>query len=214
MGFSVTEYYNRFGYYPSAGAQAQYTSRGRQAFRTPGQSVSIKTNAEELFGVIDGYEEQVLQAIRPAAQAGAQVFYEAAIRNVVANGQKTGNLADAIYQAYSKNQSTESKAVYHVSWNGRKAPHGGLVEFGHIQRYAAHFGDDGKWYTVVRPSMRGKPKPGRSASQATKDAYYVLRKGGPQQIAAQPFMRTAFSRREQAYAAVRTTFFKEMGTNK
>jgi len=91
----------------------------------------------------------VAQAVRPAAQAGAQVLYEAVKRNVAALGQETGNLQRAIYQAYSKDRSQGGKEVYHISWNARKAPHGHLVEFGYLQRYqVVKDRRTGKWITI------------------------------------------------------------------
>jgi hypothetical protein len=87
-----------------------------------------------------------------------------------------------------------------VSWNHRKAPHGHLVEFGHVQRYASYVGKDGNWYTAVRPEMRGKPKPKRGASQAAKDAYYV-KLPAPRQVPAHAPVRRATSKFEQALGA-------------
>jgi hypothetical protein len=134
--------------------------------------------------------DEVEEAARPAAQAMAQVLYDEMLRNVRAIPQKTGKLADSIYQVYSQDHSGAGRATYHVSWNVRKAPHGHLVEFGHIQRYASYVGKDGNWYTAVRPEARGKPRPGRRASQAAKDAYYVTLPA-PKQVAAHAFARRA-----------------------
>ena len=139
-------------------------------------------------------------AARPASQAAAQVFYIAARRNVMEIRRKSGNLINSIYQAYSERSSGVGKATYHVSWNPRKAKHGHLLEWGHIQRYVSYVGSDGNWYTAIRPEMRGKPKPKRKATQTTKDAYYVPLKE-PKQIAAKAFMRRAGSMSEQAVAA-------------
>ena len=79
-------------------------------------------------------------AIRPAAQAGAQVYYaEVKLRAKRGNevrhlkGGRTrpaGLLASAIYQVYSKDNSDAQHATYHISWSAKKAPHGGLVENG------------------------------------------------------------------------------------
>lgn len=138
-----------------------------------------------------GMEGSIADAVRPAAQAAAQVIYDAAKANVGKIRTKTGNLSSSIYQAYKDKQSTDSRAAYEISWNPKKAPHAHLVEFGHIQRYQAYIGKDGNYYTMVQAGMRGKKKPSRKASMAVKDAYYVLRKGGPVQVAAQPFMRPA-----------------------
>ena len=128
-------------------------------------------------------------AVRPAAQAGAQVFYDRVKANVAKLGRKTGNLAASIYQ----DNSNQQRAQYHISWNERKAPHGHLVEYGHVQRYVFYIDKRGQWKTLVRPNMKGKPKPGRYASQALKDAYYVPLKGGPRIVAPKAFMRPATS---------------------
>lgn len=182
-------------------------SGGRNSFH-----MAVDTTA--FNALIAGLEEDVQTAVRPAAQAGAQVLYEAAVRNVNAIGRKTGNLAGAIYQAYSPENSGAAKATYRVSWNARKAPHGGLVEFGHIQRYAVHMAPDGRFYTLVRANMRGKPKPRSGATQAEKDAYYVLRAGGPRQIAAKPFMRPVLNRQSEAIAAIADKFWQVLRSSK
>lgn len=94
-------------------------------------------------------------ATRPAAQAGAQVIYDAARLNVPVSrsahyfhgssykktGQKyffnSGNLRNSIYQVFSKSNSNQSASTYHVSWNHTKAPYGFMVEFG-TAHSAAH----------------------------------------------------------------------------
>ncbi len=180
----------------------------RRAKYSGKNTVNMAVDLGAFNDMISELEEDIQAAVRPAAQAGAQVFYDAVVRNVNALGKKSGNLAGAIYQAYSEENSGPGKATYHISWNASKAPHGGLVEYGHIQRYAVNLAKDGNWYTLVKPSMRGKPKPKRNASQAEKDAYYILRAGGPRQIAAQPFIRPAFYRQGEAIAAVEKKFFE------
>lgn len=142
---------------------------------------------------MDALADGAEAAVRPSAQAGAQVFYEAVKTNVNAIGKKTGNLAAGIYQVYSKDNSSKVRAQYHVSWNHAKAPHGHLVEFGHVQRYVVYLDKRGQWKTLVRPSMRGKPRPKRNAPLAVKDAYYVPLKGGPRIVGAKSFMRKAMS---------------------
>jgi len=129
-------------------------------------------------------------AVRPAAQAGAQVFYDQVKANVSKIGRKTGNLARSIYQVYSRDNSSKAVAQYHISWNQKKAPHGHLVEFGHLQRYVTYIDKRGQWKTLVRPEMRGKPRPKRNASLAVKDAYYVPLKGGPKLVGARSFIRS------------------------
>ena len=79
-------------------------------------------------------------AVRPAAQAGAQLFYERAKAEapVSAAGHwfhgtnkkywfDAGSLKDSIYQVYSKGGSAEGKATYEVSFNHTKAPYGFMV---------------------------------------------------------------------------------------
>lgn len=130
-------------------------------------------------------------AARPSAQAGAQVFYDQVKANVRGIGRKTGNLDLSIYQVYSRDNSSKARAEYHISWNRKKAPHGHLVEFGHVQRYVVYIDKRGEWKTAVRPHMRGKPRPKRNAPLAVKDAYYMPLKGGPRIVGAKSFVRSA-----------------------
>lgn len=162
---------------------------------------AIKVGLAGLDALLDEKAEAVADAARPAAQAAAQVLYDDVLRNVARVGRRTGNLAASIYQAYSQNNSVPGKAVYHVSWNAKKAPHGHLVEWGHLQRYEYYKGNDGQIRPMVRPGMEGKPRPGRRAAQATKDAYYVPLEGGPRQVAARPFIRPAMARFPEAAQA-------------
>jgi HK97 gp10 family phage protein len=144
--------------------------------------------------------ERAEEAARPAAQAAAQVLYDEVRRNVAAIPRKTGKLAQSIYQVFSQTNSGDGRATYHVSWNHRKAPHGNLVEFGHIQRYVTYMGSDGTFYVAKRPESRGKPKPRRGASQAVKDAYYVPLPA-PKQVPPQSFVRKAQNKFPQAAEA-------------
>lgn len=160
----------------------------------------LSVDMVSLERLMDALGDKADEAARPAAQAAAQVLYDEVRRNVAAIPEKTGNLQRSIYQAYVQAQSVGGKAVYDVGWNYKKAPHGNLIEFGHIQRYVSYIGSDGKFYTAVRPGMRGKRKPSRRASQAVKDAYYVLL-ATPKQIAARSFVRKAASKFPEALAA-------------
>lgn len=155
-------------------------------------SFSVKININQLDDFLAAKHQKVQKAIRPAAQAGAQVLYEAVLANVRALGRKTGNLASAIYQVYSNQSVPGQKAVYHVSWNHIKAPHGRLVEYGHIQKYAAYVGKDGQWYTAKK---NGKPVP---------------LAGGPRQIAPRPFVRPAAAQLPAAEQAMRERFLAEI----
>lgn len=163
-----------------------------------------------LRGMLTELGDKADEATRPAAQAASQVLYDEVKRNVAAMGRKTGNLDKSIYQVYSEDHSGPQSATYHISWNHRKAPHGHLLEFGHIQRYASHLGKDGKWYTLVRPEMRGTPRPKRRASQAEKDAYYVLRAGGEVHWVGQAFVRRAAIKFPEAEAAAKAVLVRAL----
>lgn len=162
---------------------------------------------ESLFGDLGDAAEA---AARPAAQAAAQVLYDAAKANVARLGRVSGRLAASIYQAYSEDNSAPGLATYHVSWNHRKAPHGGLVEYGHWQRYQIVRTARG-WVTAVRPEKIGTRKPRRRASQAEKDAYYMPRPGGPVYVPGKAFMRRAAGMAPQAAQAATDVLWQALG---
>lgn len=159
---------------------------------TGAKTVTFGMDTSGFESLLDELGDATEKAVRPAAQAGTQVLYDQVLRNVSKIGFVTGNLMQAIYQAYSKDNSGPLAATYHVSWNHIKAPHGGLVEYGHWQRYAVRITPKG-WRTMVRPEMMGKPKPKKRASQAEKDAYYLPRPGGPVYAPGKAFMRNALA---------------------
>lgn len=170
---------------------------------------SINVPLSQILAQVNGMEAAVVEAARPAAQAAAQVLYDEVVANVRRIRRLTGNLDRSIYQVYSRAASVGGKAVYHVSWNPRKAPHGHLVEYGHIQRYQMVKYRDGSIRPLVRPGMRGKKPPGRRASQAQKDAYYVLLPA-MKQVAAQPFVRPAARKMPQAIAAAEAELLRRV----
>lgn len=152
------------------------------------QSFYLRVNTQELNEYIGEFTEESRRATRPAAQAGAQVLYEEVKRNVAKMGRKTGNLAASIYQAYSKDNSGPTEATYHVSWNHKKAPHGRLLEWGHIQTHVIRYDKKtGKFWTD------------KSAPLAK-----------PRQIGARPFIRPAIAKFPQAEAAMRERYFEEL----
>lgn len=169
--------------------------------------LSVKFDTAGLTTQIDKLREVVQGAVRPAAQAGAQVYYDemklraGAIKN-------SGTLAASIFQKYVKENSLDGyNATYHISWNkgkGKATPtafHGQLIEYGWIQRYASYLDKQGNWHTAVRPDKQGSPKPKGRASQAAKDAYYVLRKA-PIQHAPRSFLRATYdAKNAEALAA-------------
>ena len=152
------------------------------------QSVTFSVDTTGLNQWLDELAAEADAAVRPAAQAGAQVLYDEVKRNVARLKRKTGNLERAIYQAFSPDNSVEGRVTYHVSWNRRKAPHGHLVEFGHLQRYEVSFDPNTKRFTT----HKDRPLP------------------APKQIAAKPFVRPAMAKFPQALEAAKEELFKRL----
>lgn len=178
------------------------TSNGKRRVLTGQGSFGIHADTSGLESLLDAIGEAAESAVRPAAQAGAQVLYNGVRANVGQIGRVSGNLEKSIYQYYSHEKSVEGlKATYHVSWNHTKAPHGQLLERGWLQRYAVRLSEKGQWVTLVRPEAQGKPKPRRRASQAEKDAYYVPRAGGPRWMPGRWFLARAADQMGEAYQA-------------
>lgn len=165
----------------------------------PGSITMGDMDLSRMFSYLDDLGTQVGEATRPAAQAAAQVFYNIAKQNVNRIGKKTGNLAGSIYQKYSKEHSVDGKiAWYNVSWNvhtGKqitRAPHGHLVEYGHIMRYqtviAKKGPKKGQWVT-----LKSKPLP------------------TPIRVGARPFMRPAYEQGlTAAVTAVESVIYEHM----
>lgn len=150
-------------------------------------SLTISVNTDALDNLLDALGDEAEAATRPAAQAGAQVLYDAVMRNVASLGKVTGNLGRSIYQVYSKDQSGQGHATYHVSWNHVKAPHGWLVENGHLQEWVSYVGKDGKWYTDKRALLKE-----------------------PRHIGAKPFVRPAQALFPQALDAAEAELIKRI----
>jgi HK97 gp10 family phage protein len=113
-------------------------------------SLRVDFDLDDALAGLDSITEAAGECVRPAAQAGASVLYgEVKLRVPVSEKahyfygthQKyifpAGTLRDSIYQVYSKDNSDEAKATYHVAWNHAKAPYGFMVEFG-TSRAPAH----------------------------------------------------------------------------
>lgn len=164
-------------------------------------SFTIDVDVAGLRSLMSSLGDKAEEAARPAAQAAADVLYKQALQNVNALPKRSGNLARSIYQVYSKDNSRKGLATYHVSWNAKKAPHGGLVEFGYLQRYEYYQDEQGRIRPRVRPEMQGKPKPKSNArNRAALDAYYVTLPT-PKVVPARSFLRKAMSASPQAMAA-------------
>lgn len=149
---------------------------------------TITCDTDALDRMLDALATDVEEAVRPAAQAGAQVLYNAVKGNVAKIGSVSGSLQRSIYQAYSKDNSGEGRATYHISWNAAKAPHGHLVEYGHIQKYTVFVGKDGKWRTDKLNPLET-----------------------PRQVAARPFVRPAMAMFGAAQSAAIDELLRRIG---
>lgn len=98
--------------------------------------LTFEMNGDPVAGLtrfIEAVEERV---VRPAARAGALVFYDRArelapeYRGPLKNGIKPGQLRAAIYHVFSEGKSTDDLKIYQISWNHSKAPHGHWMEYG------------------------------------------------------------------------------------
>lgn len=151
---------------------------------------SLRVNLADLNAQLDADAEAMEAAARPSAQAAAQVLYNEVKRNVARLKRHTGNLDRSIYQAFSKDNSGPGQATYHVSWNARKAPHGHLVEYGHLQRYEITFDPATQRFTTHKDRPLAQPK----------------------QVAARPFIRPAVSKFEAAMDAATEALFAQLET--
>lgn len=151
-------------------------------------SFAITADTSGLEAWLDQLGDEAEAAVRPAAQAAAQVLYDEVKRNVGRIKRKTGNLERSIYQAFSADNSGTGFATYHVSWNARKAPHGHLVEYGHLQRYEITYDPQTRRFTT----HKDRPLP------------------APKQVAARPFVRPAQAKFPQARQAALAEIWKRL----
>lgn len=154
---------------------------------------TIKFDGGGPGAMLAGMAGRIESAIRPAAQAGAQVLYEEAKARVpvfdeahifagtqFAKTGKTytfqpGSLKRAIYQVYSKDGSNKERAVYHIAWNHdnkspNSVPYGFMVEFGYLMTRKRYIGRDGKWYTSTERLPQPKRVPARPFLGPANDA--------------------------------------------
>jgi len=156
-------------------------SSGRNSF-----AITVDTSGLEAW--LQQLGDEAEAAVRPAAQAAAQVLYDEVKRNVGRIKKRTGNLERSIYQAFSANNSGTGFATYHVSWNARKAPHGHLVEYGHLQRYEITYDPQTRRFTT----HKDRPLP------------------APKQVAARPFVRPAQAKFGAAMEAAKAELWKRL----
>ncbi|MEY5098797.1 MAG: hypothetical protein RJA36_1516 [Pseudomonadota bacterium] len=107
------------------------------------EALTVAFDDAEVQAWLSELGEAANDAVRPAAQAGADVLYREVLMRVPVGTEghwfygtnakyffPAGTLRDSIYQVFSQDNSTGQKATYHVAWNHRKAPYGFMVEFG------------------------------------------------------------------------------------
>ena len=111
----------------------------------------INMNVAQFKEQLQATTNELQKATRPAAQAGAQIIYDAARLNApvskkphkfygthkVYGPYAPGNLRDSIYQVFSKDNSYKDVSTYHISFNKSEAPYGFIVHNG-TSRTAAH----------------------------------------------------------------------------
>ena len=126
----------------------------------------INMNVAQFKEQLRATTDELQKATRPAAQAGAQIIYDAARLNApvskrphkfygthkVYGPYAPGNLRDSIYQVFRKTNSYKDVSTYHISWNADKAPYGAMVEFG-TSKAPAH-SLIGKAVTETRTQVR------------------------------------------------------------
>ena len=110
--------------------------------------ISIAFDFSKISAKLDNITTAAEKAVRPAAQDGAQVFYDEVKQRVPLSakshksGKKTynpGTLRKAIYQAFADRESGDGKALYRISWNKTHAFYGRFVEFGTSKMAAKPF---------------------------------------------------------------------------
>jgi HK97 gp10 family phage protein len=147
--------------------------------------ITITGSAADIIADLGAFADRATEAARPAAQAMAQVIYDAIRSNIPI---RTGNLRRSIYQVYSYDNSVPGGLqIYHISWNHRRARYAHLVEWGHYQRHLITVDDRGRWIT-----HKDKPL------------------AHPVWVPAKPFMRPAADQFNAAYEAGRKEFIRRV----
>lgn len=142
-------------------------------------------DTSDLITALDELKAGTDDVIRPAAQAGSQVFYDEARRRAPISekahffygssyrktGQKygpfsPGNLQRSIYQVFDKADSKDGeRAVYRISWRttvGSRpyAPYGNMAEFGTSHSPA---------FSFIRGAFDAKERHALDAAEAVWD---------------------------------------------
>jgi HK97 gp10 family phage protein len=138
--------------------------------------ISLDFDFSSLNAKLDEITLAAEEGVRPAAQAGAQVFYDE-MRARVPVSAKThhtkskkqtfdpGNLRAAIYQAFVEKESNEARAVYRISVNKDKAFYWVFLELGTSRMPARPF---------IRPTYDGAEQ--KALDAARENLFEHIRK--------------------------------------
>jgi hypothetical protein len=177
------------------------------------RSVNMAVDLGAFNSMIAGLEQDVQDAVRPAAQAGAEVFYRAVLQNVNALGRKTGNLAGAIYQAYSPDNS--GRAARPITCPGT-----------HARRRTAAWWSSGTssatrctWPRTASSTRLCAPRCGASRSRGAaprrpRRTPTTCARGRAQAGRRAAVHAPAFYKQGEAFAAVRAKFFEVLEASK
>lgn len=106
--------------------------------RAFGQSVKSEVAMEGVAGMALVIYEDARSRVKISSKA--HYFHG---RQFKKNGVKylfqPGTLKSAIYRVYSPEKSSDTFKLYRVSWNHKKAPYGGMVEYGTSRMAASPF---------------------------------------------------------------------------
>lgn len=137
-----------------------------------------------LAAKLEGLGQEVEAALRPAAHAGALVFYETMRTKAPV---QSGRLRDSIYRVHVAAKSGPLQQFYQVGPNTGKAPHWYWAEFGHW-RYNAMAAGGGWLPSKSRKSAKVKNPPANF--KAVHDLPTALNE--PVFVPANPYIRPTF----------------------
>lgn len=124
--------------------------------------ISMKFDLSRVNAKLDRLTQAANAGVRPAAQAGSQVYYEEVRLRVPVSakphksGKKIynpGTLRKAVYQAFVEKESGSGRATYRISWNKSHAFYGRFLERG-TSRLAARPFLRPAFYAVNRRALR------------------------------------------------------------